>query len=516
MIKLVFGLIFLLVLSAAGFVGWYFYMKLRFKTVSSNEALIITGTNLGNPDKEPNVIKDDSGRYMKIIRGGGHRLRMFQTANTISLKSFQLKLETPKVYTKEGVGLYGQAVATIKVADNIKSADEIDNADEIGGIVQYAEQFLGKKQDEIESEIAEVLESNLRAILSSMTVEEINKSREHFNEEVREVAQKQLNRMGFQITSLGLTDLKDDDGYLENLGRPEVARVLKIAEIAEAENIRETELKQAEVNEEVAKEKYSREISIAESRKEKDLNDAKILAQTEKERAAAEASYELELEQRKLDIEKQKLEIREQDKANELKLREMERENEVRLQERQVELEEKQVQVRKQQADAEYYAKTRAAEASAEAEKLAGEAEAEVIRKRSEAEVEALKKRAEAMNKHKEVMITEKVIEMLPQYAQAISSSLANVESIRILDGGGGDQVRSLPNTVTGMMANMNEGLGQMTGIDLNEVIHNFTNGNKEVDMNELVNELQKATHKEDVSDELKDDNDSTLENKND
>lgn len=497
MFKLLFVLVPILVLALVGFIVWYFYMKLRFKTVSSNEALIITGTNLGNPDKERNVVKDDSGRYMKIIRGGGHRLRMFQSSDKISLKSFQLKLDTPKVYTSEGVGIYGQAVATIKVSDKKE------------GLIQYAEQFLGKKQKEIADEIEEVLGSNLRAILSKMTIEQINGDRERFNEEVRGIAQEQLDRMGFQITSLGLTDLRDDDGYLENLGKPQVAQVQKVADIAEAENRRETELKQAEVNEDIAKERYAREMSIAEARKAKDLKDAKILAETEKERAAAEASYSLEQEQRRFDIEKRTLEIREQEKANELRLREMERENEVKLEERQVELEMKQVEVRKQQSDADYYARTRAAQADAESQKLAGEAESDVIRKKSAAEVEALEKRAKAMNDHKEVLITEKLIDMLPEYASAISNSLSNVESIRILDGGNGDQVRSLPNTVTNMMANMNEGLGQMTGIDLNEIIHNLTGGNKDIDVNEIINQI---TENESSEDEVVNDDSSKSE----
>lgn len=463
MLNVLFVVIPLLVLSVIGYVAWYFYMKLRFKTVSSNEAGIITGVNLGDPAKEANIVKDENGRYMKIIRGGGHRLKMFQSFDRVSLKSFQLKLSTPKVYTAEGVGVYGQAIATIKISE------------ELAGIVQYAEQFLGKKQEEIEIEIEEVLGSNLRAILSKMTVEDINGDRDKFNSEVRKIAQEQLDRMGFFITSLGLTDLKDDDGYLENLGKPQVAKVQKVADIAEAENRRETELKTAEVEEEIAKERYEREMNIAESKREKDLKDARIFSETEKERAVAEASFSLEQEQRRLDIEKRRLEIREQEKTNELKLREMERDNEVKLQERQVQLEKQQVEVRKQQADAEYYAKKRAAEAEAESRILAGNAEAEVIRNRSAAEVEALRERAEAMHKHKEVLITEKMIEMLPVYAQAISSSLSNVESIRILDGGNGDQVRSLPNMVTGMMANMTEGLGQMTGIDLNEVVNNLS-----------------------------------------
>lgn len=488
MLKFIAVLIPLLILAAIGFVVWYFYMKLRFKTVSSNEALIVTGTNLGNPEKEKNIVKDDSGRYLKIIRGGGHRLRMFQQAEKISLQSFQLNLTTPKVYTSEGVGVYGEAVATIKVSDSID------------GIVQYAEQFLGKKQEEIASEVEEVLGSNLRAILSSMTVEQINGDREKFNEAVRKVAQDQLDRMGFHITSLGLTNLRDDDNYLENLGKPQVARVKKIADIAEAENLRETELKQAEVEEQIAKERYEREMSIAETKKEKDLKDAQILAETERERAIAEAAYDLEQEQRRLDIEKQRLEIREQEKANELKLREMERENEVKLQERQVELEKQKVEVRKQQADAEYYAKTRQAKAEAEARKLEGEAEADVIRKRAAAEVEALKERAKAMNEHKEVIITEKLIEMLPQYANAISNSLSNVDSIRILDGGKGEQLQSLPNVVTNMMANMNEGLGQMTGIDLTEIIENLSKRQHQTIIKETKDKVDKSL--DDKSDE--------------
>lgn len=460
-------LIVLVILGVGGYVGWYFFMKLRLKTVSSNEVGIVTGTKLGDPTKEKNIVKDESGRYMKVIRGGGHRLKMFQSFDRISLTSFQLKLVTPKVYGSQGVGVYGEAVATVKPADDID------------GIVRYAEQFLGKKHEQIAQELEAVLGGNLRAILSKMTVEEINSDRDKFNEAVRSVAQEQLDRMGFYITSLVLTNLSDDDGYLENLGKPQVAEIKKVAEIAEAQSLRETQLKQAEVDEEVAKVKYERQMNIAEAKKEKDLKDARILSETEKERAIAEASYDLEQEQRRFTIEKQRLEIKAQEKTNELKLLEMERENQVKLEERQVQLEEKQVQVRKQKAEAEYYAKVRQAEADAEAKRLEGEVEAEVIRLRSTAEIEALEARADAIAKHKEVIITEKLIDVLPEYAKAISSSLNNVESIRILDGGNGDQVRALPNMVTGMMANMNEGLGQMTGINLEEIVENLSKPNQ-------------------------------------
>lgn len=450
------GLGVLIVLGIIGSLVWYFYMKIRYRTVPSNEALIVTGPNLGDEKKEKNIYRDDQGRYMKVIRGGGHRLRMFQTGTRVSLKSFQLEIQTPKVYTQQGVGIYGEAVATLKVSDTLV------------GIVKFAEQFLGKSQKDISHEISEVLSSNLRAILSKMTVEQINGDRESFNEQVREIAQDQLDRMGFKITSFGLTDISDDEGYLENLGRPQIAVVKKTAEIAEFENKRETELKQAEVNEEVSKERYQREMNIAETRKEKDIKDAKILAETQREKAIAEAAYELEQEERRLGIEKQRLQIAEQKKANDLKLRQMERENAVLL-------EEQQVEVSKQLAEANYYTTTKQAEALAKSKIEEGRAEAQVIREKSIAEVEAIEKRAEALNKNKEVMLTEMIIKMVPEFATAVSQPLGNVESIRILDGGDGKQVNALPKTVTNTMVALQESLGQMTGIDLESIIANLS-----------------------------------------
>ncbi|RIN49116.1 flotillin family protein, partial [Staphylococcus simulans] len=138
---------------------WYLYMKARFKTVPSNEALIITGPNIGNPKTESNVYQDAERRPMSVVRGGGYRMKMFQSSTRISLKSFQLEIKTPVVWTKAGVGIEAEAVATVKVADQLQ------------GIVKYAEQFLGKSKDEVSEEISQVLNTNLRAILSKMTVE---------------------------------------------------------------------------------------------------------------------------------------------------------------------------------------------------------------------------------------------------------------------------------------------------------------------------------------------------------
>lgn len=452
----------LLVLALVGGIVWYFYMKIRYKTVPSNEAMIITGPKLGDPDKESNIFQDEQGRYMKVVRGGGHRLRLFQTHTPVSLTSFQLKITTPKVYTLQGVGIFGEAVATVKVADTLE------------GIVKYAEQFLGKKQKEIEDEISEVLGSNLRAILSKMTVEDINSNRESFNEQVREIAQSQLDEMGFKITSLGLTNITDDEGYLENLGRPKISEVKKQADIAESTNERETKVHVAQMNEEIAKEEYLRKMNIADSRKEKEIKDSQILAETNREKAKAEATYELEKEARRLEIEKERIKIDRQKKEGELLLQQLEQENNVKL-------EQEKVKVRREQADALFYEKMKEAEA-----------EAKKIEEKSLAEVAAIERRAEALHKHKEVMLTEMIIKMMPEFASAVSEPISKVESIRILDGGSGKQINSLPQTVTNTMVNLQESLAQMTGIDVNDILNRIA-GNNPSDSNDVLNDEQKT-----------------------
>src|SRR5690625_71077 len=450
-------IIILLILSAVVGAVWYIYMKFRYKTVPSNEALIITGPNLGDPKKENNIYIDSEGRSIKVVRGGGERLKLFQSFTRVSLKSFQLKIKTPKVYTKHGVGIFGEAVATVKVADMLE------------GIVKYAEQFLGKKQSEIEEEISEVLGSNLRAILSEMSVEEINSDRQVFNERVRKIAQQELDEMGFKITSLGLTNIADDESYLENLGRPQISDVKRRAEIAESTNERETKVHVAKMGEEVAKEEYARKMSIADARKEKEINDQRILAETQRETAISEAAYELEQEERRLEIERKRLEIKQQDKERELTLLQLERENRVKL-------EQQEVKVRQQKADALYYEKVKEAEAQSEYRIREGRAEAEVIRAKSEAEVEAIERRAEALNKHQDVILREKLIEMIPEFAKAVASSMHNVDSIRILDSGQGNQINSLPKAVTGNMVELQESLKEMTGIDLTNIINTISN----------------------------------------
>ncbi|UII56397.1 flotillin family protein [Cytobacillus spongiae] len=478
----------ILIIAAIGGLGYFFWVKFRYRTAKSNEALIITGPKLGDPEKESNIFTDSEGRSMKIIRGGGYLLKRFQTSTPVNLTSFQLKLSTPRVYTNGGVPIVADAVAMVKVADSLN------------GIANYAEQFLGKAQKEIEEEIIEVLGSNLRAILSKMTVEEINNDREKFNQDVSEIAQKQLDLMGFKITALGLTDIRDSDeenGYLENLGRPRIAEVRKLAEIAEADSERETRIHRAKMDQEAKEEEYKRQITIAESKKEKDLKDAAFKEETERARAKSEQSYELE-----------KAKLAKEVKEEELTLKFLERE-------RAVKLEEEESKVRKTKADADYYETTRRAEAEARKAEIDGEAkakirreegsaEADVIRERGSAEAEARRLLAEAMEKHGDVIIMEKLIEMLPVFAEKIAQPLNNIESVKIIDSGNGNGVPSFGKSITKTMVDMQEPLKELVGIDVAELMKSYssrTKGDQHVHV--TIPDRLNPSSEEDIKEEL-------------
>ncbi|WP_121616654.1 flotillin family protein [Virgibacillus halodenitrificans] len=471
----------LILIAVAALIGFITY-KFRYRTAKSNQGLIITGPNLGDPEKEKNIFTDNEGRSLKIIRGGGHLLKMNQTATPVDLTSFQLKLTTPKVYTKGGVPIIADAVAMVAVSDSLK------------GIAVYAEQFLGKKQPEIENEIAEVLNANLRAILSKLSVEEINDDREKFNADVQKVAQKQLDEMGFKITALGLTDLRDadqDNGYLENLGRPLIAEAKKKAEIAEAESQKETRIYVAKTDQESEEEELRRKTEIADAQKLKDLREQANLEETGRARAKAEQAYEFERTRLSMEVQEENLKVQAQKKEEELRIQQMEKERQVRL-------EEEQAKVRKAKADADYYETTKKAEAEARKSEIDGQtqarvkeeqglaeakirreqglAEADVIRQKGTAEAEAKKLLAQALAEHGEVVIIEKLIDMLPLYAEKIAQPLSNIESVKIVDTGNGNGVNAYGKSITDTLVGLQEPLKELTGLDVSGLMKDLVN----------------------------------------
>ncbi|MDQ0232548.1 flotillin family protein [Metabacillus malikii] len=489
--------VFLLIALIAVFVA-------KYKTAGPDEALIVTGSYLGNK----NVHVDESGNKIKIIRGGGaFILPVFQQAEPLSLLSSKLDVTTPEVYTEQGVPVMADGTAIIKIGGSIEE------------IATAAEQFLGKKKEDRENEAREVLEGHLRSILGSMTVEEIYKNRDKFSQEVQRVATQDLAKMGLVIVSFTIKDVRDKNGYLDSLGKPRIAQVKRDADIATAEAEKETRIKRAEASKEAKKSELERATEIAEAEKENQMKMADFRREQDIAKARADQAYDLETARAKQEV-----------TEHEMQIKIIERQKQIELEEKEIQRRERQYDSEvKKKADADRYAVEQAASANkakdiaqadankyrieamakaeaekiridglakAEAERAQGESEADVIRLKGLAEAEAKRKIAEAFEQYGEAAILDMIIKMLPEYAKQVATPLSNIDKITVVDTGGNGE-NSGANKVTGyatnLMTSLQESLKASSGIDVKQLLENFSGkGNIRASIDNLSSDLVK------------------------
>lgn len=498
-IWIVIGIVALILLALIG------VFVTKYRTAGPDEALIVTGSFLGNK----NVHVDEAGNKIKIIRGGGtFILPVFQQAQPLSLLSSKLEVTTPEVYTEQGVPVMADGVSIIKIGGSINE------------IATAAEQFLGKPKDDRENEAKEVLEGHLRSILGSMTVEEIYKNRDKFSQEVQRVASQDLAKMGLVIVSFTIKDVRDKNGYLDALGKPRIAQVKRDADIATAEAEKETRIKKAEAAKEAKRSELERATEIAEAEKSNQLKTAEYRREQDIAKARADMAYDLESAKAKQDVTEQEMQVKIIERQKQIELEE----KEILRRERQYDSEVK------KKADADRYAVEQAAEAEkakqiaeaeankyrieamakaeaervridglakAEAQKAQGLSEAEVIRMKGLAEAEAKEKIAEAFEQFGQAAILDMVVKMLPEYAKQVAAPLSNIDKITVVDTGGGSGENGGANKITSyatnLMASLQESLKASSGIDVKELIENYSGkSNVKGSIQQLTEEIKK------------------------
>lgn len=451
-----------LALVGGGAYSFYVY-KFRHKTIKGNQILVITGPNLKD---EGDVYKDENGRSIKIKRGGGVRLRMFQTASRISVNSMQISLNVPRVVVQNGIEIQASAVAQVIISPKNHET------------VKYIEQFMGKKQEDIEHEITKVLNASFRAILAKLTVEQINNDRENFNKQVREIAKTELEMMGLNIASFGLENVDDYDksnGYISNLGRAKKAEIIEIAEKSESDAEKNTRIHKATNNKIAKEEEISQQMIIEEKEKEKNIKTAQIKAEVDRERMIADKAEELEAARLAIELkEKEKaVELKEEQELARIAAERQKREiilaetaSKKKLIEVQAKAEQDAIQKEK-----EYELKLRESEVSAQSLIQEANAKSEYITKTGKAEAEAKELMANALAQMSDTEIRKNVVDMLPLLAKNIASSLDNVDSIKIIDSGNGNGLNTTNDYVLNNMAKMQEVVKETIGLDLKDYL---------------------------------------------
>jgi flotillin len=331
-----------------------------------------------------------------------------------------------------------------------------------------------------------------------MTVEEVYRNRDKFAQEVQAVAAKDLKKMGLQIVSFTIKDVRDKHGYLDALGKPRIAAVKRDAEIAEAEAVRDARIQKAKAEEEGMKAELLRDTNVAEATKEKELKTAAFKKEQDMAKAEADQAYYIQEARSKQSV------VEEQ-----MKVELVRKEREIDLEAKEILRREKQYDAEvKKKADADRYAVEQAAEAEkmrrireaealqykieaeakayaeqkrleglaiADAERAKGTAEAEVIRLRGLAEAEAKQKLAEAFEKFGEAAVLDIIVKMLPELAERVAKPIGSIDKLTVVDTGHGEGAARVSNYVTSLMATAPEMLKSVSGIDIDKLVKGLT-----------------------------------------
>jgi len=441
----------------------------RYLKAGPNEVLVVSGRKYRSPSGHV--------RGFRLISGGGVFVwPIIEKADRFSLETMTIEVKTPEVYTSQGVLVSVDGVAQIKVKN-----DDVS-------IATAVEQFLTKSSGQLVEIARQTLEGHLRAIIGTISVEEIIRNRDVFAQKVQEVSAADLANMGLSIVSFTIKDIKDAEGYLDALGKPQIAAIKRDALIAEAEAQRDATIKSAEAKQAGEMARYVAETKIAESQKNYKVQLADYSGSVNERQAEADLAYDL-----------QKFRTQQSVKAEEIQVKTVEKTKEIEVQEKEILRKEKELIATVQKpADAERYRietyataeqfklKTTAdgeSEATklkgagtAEAQKSVGFAEAQVIQAKGFAEAEAMNKKSVAWKMYNEAAVLQMFIEKMPEIVKAVSEPLSKIDRYVVINNGNGKEggASKITGEVTNVLSQLPPLVEALTGVNLEGLIKNL------------------------------------------
>jgi len=429
-----------------------------FRKAGPHEALIVFGL-----------------RGTRVVKGKGTVIfPLVENCRQLSLELMSFDV-APKqdLYTRQGVAVTVEAVAQIKVKSDPES------------ILTASEQFLTKMPDEREGLIRLVMEGHLRGIIGQLTVEEIVKQPEMVADRMRSTCAEDMSKMGLEVISFTIKEVRDKNEYITNMGRPDIARIKRDADVAAAEAERDTAIKRAEASREaaIAKAKADQERVLAETlsqakqaeaQRDLDVKKAEYLQIVKTQEAQADKAYEIQTNVMQQKVRAEEVTIHQVEKEHEVKV--MEAEIERRDRElmatvmKQAEFERKRIETL---AEAERQRLIMEAEGRASAIRAQGEAEADIIFKKGEAEAKAMNIKAEAYQEFNQAAIFDKLISGMPDVVRALAAPLANVDKITVISTGNGDSagMNKITGDITKMAAQIPALFETLSGIPMSDLL---------------------------------------------
>jgi flotillin len=405
-------------------------------------------------------------RGTRVVKGHGTVIfPMVESCRELSLQLMSFDVAPQQdLYTGQGVSVTVEAVAQIKVKGDPES------------IITASEQFLTKSDSQREGLIRLVMEGHLRGIIGQLTVEEIVKQPEMVGDRMRGTCAGDMDKMGLEVISFTIKEVRDKNDYIANMGRPDVARIKRDADKATAEASRDADIAIAEAERDTAikKAEAKRESAIATT----NADQARVLAETLSQAKQAEAQRDLEVKKATYNesVKRQQAQadksydiqtniMQQQLIAESVKVQQIEKEAQIKVQDAEIQRRERELvatvlkpaEVERRRietlAEAEKQRRIFEAEGKASGIRAEGEAEAEITFKKGDAEARAMNVKAVAYQEWNQAAVVDKIITNMPEIVRALAAPLANVDKITIVSTGNTNA--SGMHQITGDMAAM-------------------------------------------------------------
>ena len=485
-------------------------------------AIIIIASYVKTPPQVALIISGLSKTPRVLIGKGGFRIPFFERLDRVFLgqTSVDIKTSVP-VPTKDFINVRVDAVAKVRVANTPE------------GIRLAAKNFLNMTERDIANQIQDSLEGNMREVIGSIGLKELNTDRDGFSDQIAKKAAPDMEKLGIEILSCNIQNITDEKGLISDLGADNTYSIKKTAAITKANAEKEIAIAQSNAKKEANDAEVRNETIIAERNNELAIKKSNLKVKEDTQKAVADAAYEIQKQEQQKTVnmktveaeaskeqliqEKQKV-INEKEVEAQIAKAQKEQEltaERVKIKANELEADVKRqadadkynvetnaaadLELRKRNAEAEAYEaeqKAKAVKAAAEAEqyrmeqealgkkKLAdaeayaieqkGLAEAQAIEKKGIAEAEAMRQKAEAFKQYGDAAKAQMVIEKLPEIAKSVAQPISSIKDVRIY-GSNGDGISEISGNVPTVIKQTMDTVSDATGVNMKEIMNSST-----------------------------------------
>ncbi|HTL53815.1 MAG TPA: SPFH domain-containing protein [Planctomycetota bacterium] len=490
------------------FFGVILFAAKQYRRCPSNKILVKFGSVGGS-------------RAAQCIHGGGvYIMPLLQDYAYLSLTPMTIEIDLTGALSKKNIRVNVPSTFTIAISTN---PTIVNNA---------AERLLTLSEQEISDQARDIILGQLRLVIATLTIEEINQDREKFRDLVNKNVDAELNKIGLEVINVNIRDITDESGYIEAIGQKAAAEAINIAKVEVAEQEKDGAIGEASANREkevsvaeqhaqsaMGQKKAQRDQRISVSQYEADgvsgeakatrdleINVAGQRAEAEKGKKQAEmekrvavaaleadavkgenqaqaqiADYQATLQQRQAEARR----LGEVALANATKdILVAEKQKEIALLEK-TELAQKEVDKKKVEVDAAAAAeRTRLlARGEADAILMRYTAEAEGIQRVLAAKAKGYQELLNACGQQKHLAPTLLMVEKLPELVAEQVKAIQNlkIDKITVWDSGGPNQTGSTANFLRGLIGSLPQmhELAKQAGIELPQILGNVAEGPK-------------------------------------